>query len=208
MATVKVNASLRTQQPRYIKYHDLKRIQLSPSLTPKPMQVVNVTTAGGGLTRRNEILVGRTAMIGFVASLVGEVVTGKGIMGQLGVETHLESWEVQAAIAGLMAFNVVVALANPVDALANNPHEGSLQDPRVSLLDPVRFFGVSRVFGWTPKNELFNGRMAQIGFLASILTEMCTGEGPLTLYGPGLGVGLIALVAMMLFASASDSKYN
>ena len=39
------------------------------------------------------------------------------------------------------------------------------QDPRITLLTPRKFFGLSedgKLFGWTKQNELFVGRAAQL----------------------------------------------
>ncbi|WP_411026155.1 hypothetical protein, partial [Salmonella sp. s58078] len=41
------------------------------------------TSGGIGFTKANELFVGRVAMIGFAASLLGEAITGKGILAQL-----------------------------------------------------------------------------------------------------------------------------
>jgi hypothetical protein len=40
--------------------------------------------------------------------------------------------------------------------------------PRAQLPTP-------RVFGWTPKNEIGNGRWVMFGFLVGMLTEYATG---------------------------------
>lgn len=42
-----------------------------------------------GFTKANELFVGRLAMLGFSAALVGEKLTGKGPLGQLGLELHI-----------------------------------------------------------------------------------------------------------------------
>lgn len=47
-----------------------------------------VTCQGFGFTKENELFVGRLAQLGFAASLIGEGVTGKGILGQLSVEVR------------------------------------------------------------------------------------------------------------------------
>lgn len=159
----------------------------------------------GGLNKRNEIIVGRAAMLGFASSLVGEAVTGKGIMGQLDMETGLMGWEVQAIVAGLICVSVLSALANPIES-STNPIRGPLQDPSINVVaDPKRFFGVSDRYGFTEANELFNGRMAMLGFLASIFTELRTGAGPIESYGMDFEFGVMTLIAFMLFASFDNS---
>ena len=36
-------------------------------------------------------------------------------------------------------------------------------------------FALCRVFGWTPKNEITNGRWVMFGFAVGLLTEYATG---------------------------------
>jgi uncharacterized protein YaiE (UPF0345 family) len=49
---------------------------------------VSFGTSGGiGFTKANELFVGRVAMIGFAASLLGEALTGTGILAQLNLGT-------------------------------------------------------------------------------------------------------------------------
>lgn len=54
--------------------------------------------------------------------------------------------------------------------------KGALQDPKISLADPKKFFGI-KGFGFTKANELFVGRLAQLGFAASLIGEGITGKG-------------------------------
>merc|ERR1711924_308320 len=53
---------------------------------------------------------------------------------------------------------------------------GSLQDPKISLATPGKFFGISGP-GFTKENELFVGRVAQLGFAASLIGEAISGQG-------------------------------
>ena len=65
-----------------------------------------------GFTKANELFVGRMAQLGFVASIIGEVVSGKGALAQLNFETGVPIWEIEPIIL----FNVVfffVAAINP-----------------------------------------------------------------------------------------------
>eukprot|EP00889_Picochlorum_renovo_P000414 jgi/Picre1/27444/NNA_000411.t1 len=115
-----------------------------------------------GFTKSNELFVGRMAMLGIASSIIGELLTGKGAIAQLGLETGLSLTDVDGFILGLIGFNLVAALlptkgkfVADEDELEDRP-EGVLQDPSISVLDWRRFFGI-KGFGFTKENELFVG---------------------------------------------------
>jgi photosystem II protein len=62
--------------------------------------------------QENELLVGRVAQLGFAASLIGEIVTGKGPLAQLGLETGIPLYEVEGALAAWILFLFFAAI-NP-----------------------------------------------------------------------------------------------
>ncbi|KAK3427605.1 hypothetical protein EUGRSUZ_F03789 [Eucalyptus grandis] len=79
---------------------------------PKVEDGVFGTSGGIGFTKENELFVGRVAMIGFAASLLGEAITGKGILAQLNLETGVPISEIEP----LVLFNVLfffIAALNP-----------------------------------------------------------------------------------------------
>lgn len=168
-----------------------------------------------GFTADNELFVGRAAMLGFAFSLIGEVITGKGALAQLGYEVFdnkLGIVQIDELVVGLILFNLVCAILPvsgtfvPDDEVESRPI-GALQDPRVNLLDPKKFFGISR-FGFTKANELFVGRMAQLGFAASLIGETLTGKGALAQFDIETGIslrdteaGLLVFIAFFLFAA-------
>jgi len=57
---------------------------LDPVAIEPPMQIVD-TDRGWGFHARAELLNGRLAMVGFAAALIMELITGQGILQQLGL---------------------------------------------------------------------------------------------------------------------------
>lgn len=69
----------------------------------------------------------------------------------------------------LIVFNLIAAILPTSQTFVPDEQEaikerpaGPLQDPTISILDWQRFFGVTS-FGFTRANELFVGRVAQLG---------------------------------------------
>lgn len=129
-------------------------------------------------TRPNEILVGRTAMLGFTASVIGEHLTGMGPLNQLAKETGFSTPQIASVLLATTLATSVLALRPGASSAEGVTELGPLQDPRITILDPKSFFGVTD-FGFTPQNELFVGRMANLGFLMATLGEWYTGKGAL-----------------------------
>lgn len=116
-----------------------------------------------------------------------QILTGKGALAQFGYEVGLPTFEVDYFIVGLVAFNLIAALLpssatfepEEKEARVKTP-EGPLQNWRITLFNqPKKFFGLEGGFGFSDANELFVGRVAQLGFAASILGELYSGKGPL-----------------------------
>jgi len=167
-----------------------------------------------GFTKDNELFVGRAAMLGFAFSLIGELITGKGALAQLGYEIFddkIGTLQVDELVIGLIAFNLIAAILPasgtfvPDEEVAKRP-AGSLQDPRVSILNPKEFFGITK-FGFTKENEIFVGRTAQLGFAASLIGETLTGKGALAQFDIETGISLrdteFGLAAFILFFLAA-----
>ncbi|KAA6421056.1 MAG: hypothetical protein FRX49_08967, partial [Trebouxia sp. A1-2] len=139
-------------------------------------------------TRRREVFVGRLAMVGFVSAVFGELLTGQGVLGQVGLYTGLSRPVVQALVFGIVTFNYLAAVnprsptwsfENQKDVRKRPP--GPVQNPQKDAVsDPQGFLGISKAFGFTKRNEVFVGRIAMIGFAAAIVGEVQTGgKGPL-----------------------------
>jgi len=155
-----------------------------------------VNPALSAFTRRREVFVGRLAMTGFFSAVLGELLTGKGVIGQLSLETSLPPGVLKLLIAGIVGINVITALGpgSPTFSEENQrdvrkrPAGGVQQPNKKSFVqDPQGTLGVTK-FGFTKKNELFVGRVAMLGFAADLIGEQLTGgKGPLAQIGLGIG---------------------
>ncbi|VAH66454.1 unnamed protein product [Triticum turgidum subsp. durum] len=144
---------------------------------PKTEDGIFGTSGGIGFTKENELFVGRVAMIGFAASILGEAITGKGILSQLNLETGIPIYEAEP----LLLFFILFTLLGAIGALGDR---GRFVDEQPTGLDkaviaPGKGFrsalGLSEggpLFGFTKSNELFVGRLAQLGIAFSIIGEI------------------------------------
>ncbi|THG16577.1 hypothetical protein TEA_017358 [Camellia sinensis var. sinensis] len=82
---------------------------------PKVEDGIFGTSGGIGFTKQNELFVGRVAMIGFAASLLGEAITGKGILAQLNLETGIPIYEAEP----LLLFFILFTLLGAIGALGD-----------------------------------------------------------------------------------------
>jgi photosystem II protein len=176
-------------------------------------------------TRRRELFVGRLAMLGFLAATLGELATGRGPLGQLRLETLLPQPAIDAILLGIVLYSGFSALrpgsftfSDENQADVNKRPKGPTNDPTIYPGDgPQKYLGISKVFGFTKKNEVFVGRMAMIGFAAACIGEKLTNKGPLGQIGIpfGLplnttyaGIGLGAWVLFFLFAAIGNQKFG
>ncbi|KAK9823550.1 hypothetical protein WJX72_003663 [[Myrmecia] bisecta] len=178
-------------------------------------------------TRRREVFVGRTAMGGFLAAVVGELLTGKGPIGQLSLETSLSPTVLNWLVIALVGFNFVTALfpGSPTFSEENQRDvqkrpKGPIQRPGMNAANtsPSSFFGTSNAFGFTKKNELFVGRVAMLGFAAALIGEKLTGgKGPLGQVGLPLNVnvnpayasvGLAVWIGFFLVAAVGYNNFG
>lgn len=109
---------------------------------------------------------------------------GQGALAQLGYDFGLPTYQIGLFVAGLVSFNLIYGLLptaatyKPEAQEAIKSEVGPIQDPKITIFNIKKFFGVTD-WGFTPENELFAGRMAQLGFAASLIGELVTGLGPL-----------------------------
>eukprot|EP00884_Botryococcus_braunii_P016384 jgi/Botrbrau1/3429/Bobra.139_1s0009.1 len=190
-------------------------------------------------SRRREVFAGRLAMFGWAASLIGEISTGRGALGQLQLETGLPPYAIDLLnfdlcyasvqdlafgveqVLGIVAYSAIGAL-NPASPTwsrenqsdVNKRGAGPTQKPQINLVgNPGEFLGVTE-FGFSKKNELFVGRVAQLGFVASIIGEKVTGFGPLKQFGLETGIplgaasfGLLVFIGFLFVAAVFEGNF-
>ncbi|XP_076893651.1 photosystem II 22 kDa protein, chloroplastic-like [Bidens hawaiensis] len=161
------------------------------------------TSGGIGFTKQNELFVGRVAMLGFAASLLGEAITGKGILSQLNLETGIPIYEAEP----LLLFFILFTLLGAIGALGDR---GRFVDEPTGLdkavIPPGKGFrsalGLSEggpLFGFTKSNELFVGRLAQLGIAFSLIGEIITGKGALAQLNIETGLPISEIEPLVLF---------
>lgn len=184
----------------------VKAAPAKKAAAPKPKVEDGIfgTSGGIGFTKENELFVGRVAMLGFAASLLGEAITGKGILAQLNLETGIPIYEAEP----LLLFFILFTLLGAIGALGDR---GRFVDEEVTGLDkaviqPGKGFrgalGLSEggpLFGFTKSNELFVGRLAQLGVAFSIIGEIITGKGALAQLNIETGVPINEIEPLVIF---------
>ncbi|NP_001312190.1 photosystem II 22 kDa protein, chloroplastic [Nicotiana tabacum] len=179
-------------------------------VVPKPKEKVEDgifgTSGGIGFTKQNELFVGRVAMIGFAASLLGEAITGKGILAQLNLETGIPIYEAEPLLLFFILFNLLGAIGALEDRgkFIDDPAPPTGLDKAV--IPPGKGFksalGLSEggpLFEFTKANELFVGRLAQLGIAFSIIGEIITGKGALAQLNFETGVPINEIEPLLLF---------
>lgn len=170
---------------------------------PKVEDGIFGTSGGIGFTKQNELFVGRVAMIGFAASLLGEALTGKGILAQLNLETGIPIYEAEP----LLLFFILFTLLGAIGALGDRGR--FVDDPPTGLekavIKPGKGFraalGLSEggpLFGFTKSNELFVGRLAQLGIAFSLIGEIITGKGALAQLNIETGIPISDIEPLVL----------
>lgn len=173
---------------------------------PKPKVESGIfgTSGGIGFTKANELFVGRVAMIGFAASLLGEAITGKGILAQLNLETGIPIYEAEPLLLFFILFTLLGAIGALGDRgrFVDDPPTGldkAVIPPGKSLRSALGLKEGGRLFGFTKSNELFVGRLAQLGIAFSIIGEIITGKGALAQLNIETGVPISDIEPLVLF---------
>jgi photosystem II protein len=159
------------------------------------------TSGGIGFTKANELFVGRMAMIGFAASLLGEALTGKGILGQFDIETGLPLSETEPLLLAFIAFTLfgaIGALGSRGRFVDDVVEPGPIVQPGKGIKGQLGLNEKGPTFGFTKANELFVGRVAQLGFALSIIGELITGKGALAQLNIETGVPITEIEPLVL----------
>jgi len=160
-----------------------------------------VNPAVSAFTRRREIFSGRLAMVGFFAACFWEVVIPghPNIMEQLSSFAGIGTGRVAAWLVILVAWNALTAVAPQSKTWSKQNQDDSHKRPSVHQGQGLgQLFAVSG-WGFTKANELFNGRMAMLGFAAALIGQVLQGG----LHGPGP----LGQVANYLHINPSDAYY-
>ncbi|KAF3336670.1 photosystem II protein [Carex littledalei] len=169
---------------------------------PKVEDGIFGTSGGIGFTKENELFVGRVAMIGFAASLLGEAVTGKGILSQLNLETGVPIYEAEP----LLLFFILFTLLGAIGALGDRGRfvdeatglERAVIPPGKGIRGALGLREGGPLFGFTKSNELFVGRLAQLGIAFSLIGEVVTGKGALAQLNIETGVPINEIEPLLL----------
>ncbi|KAE8077457.1 hypothetical protein FH972_016019 [Carpinus fangiana] len=171
---------------------------------PKVEDGIFGTSGGIGFTKQNELFVGRVAMIGFAASLLGEGITGKGILAQLNLETGIPIYEAEPLLLFFILFTLLGAIGALGDRgkFVDDPPTGlekAVVPPGKGLRSALGLKEGGPLFGFTKSNELFVGRLAQLGIAFSLIGEIITGKGALAQLNIETGLPISEIEPLVLF---------
>jgi len=163
------------------------------------------TSGGIGFTKANELFVGRVAMLGFAASILGEALTGKGTLAQFDFETGIPLTETEPLLLFFILFTLLGAIGalgdrgKFVDAAPVTGIDRAIIKPGKGVKGSLGLKEKGPVFGFTKNNELFVGRLAQLGIAFSIVGEIVTGKGTLAQLNFETGVPINEIEPLILF---------
>ncbi|CAM6093275.1 unnamed protein product [Calypogeia fissa] len=166
------------------------------------------TLGGIGFTKQNELFVGRVAMIGFAASILGEALSGKGTLTQFDIETGIPLYKTEPPLLlfiFLTLFGAIGALGD-TGKFVDEPTTRGVIPPGKGLKSALGLQEsgpLQTPLGFTKANELFVGRLAQLGIAFSIVGEIISlGKGTLAQLNFEIGVPIILFQVIFFFIAA------
>jgi len=148
-------------------------------------------------TRRREAFVGRLGMVGLFAACLWEAYLPNhpGVVAFIADYFTIPPSTVALGFLGLVAYNTLGALVPWSPTFSSENLRDVQRRPAgppntwVSPVDFKKFLGID-AWGFTKKNEIFNGRLAMLGFAMAIVNEwrLGWGVGPLAQVGYFLGL--------------------
>jgi len=136
-----------------------------------------------GFEAHNELFVGRCAMLGLVAALMGERLTGKGPLAQLNMETGVSVTQLEP-----LFILFVVALATTAFVPFSDYLVGETSPAAPAL--GIRY---------TDSRQRLLGRLSMAAFATALVLEAVTGSGPLDLLELDTGVPMDEIEAGFVF---------
>uniref|UniRef100_A0A803LK40 Photosystem II 22 kDa protein, chloroplastic n=1 Tax=Chenopodium quinoa TaxID=63459 RepID=A0A803LK40_CHEQI len=137
------------------------------------------------------------------ASLLGEGITGKGILAQLNLETGIPIYEAEPLLLFFILFTLLGAIGALGDRgrFVDDPPTGlekAVIPPGKNVRSALGLKEGGPLFGFTKSNELFVGRLAQLGFAFSLIGEIITGKGALAQLNIETGVPINEIEPLVL----------
>lgn len=133
-----------------------------------------------------EVLIGRLASVGMFTAVNGEVITGRGPLGQLAMETGVGEGALLKIIAAVAAFNLILGLLPRSPTYSTSNQSSVEQRGRTAARELQQEGGLLwplslRNGGLNKRNELILGRSAMLLFVVALLVDAKWQQGPLVL---------------------------
>lgn len=161
------------QLPQQLKQSASAKLNSNSGSQPQVYRVPNVDRPEP--IGAKEKFFGRLAVLGFGAVLLGERVTGRGVVQQLEMSaTNIPLWEMEPLLAGIvLAFTAA-----------------AVWPPRFSSSYAEQQRGAEPT--WIDKVQHLSGRAACLGLAGTITAEVATGKGALALLNVETGIETIS----------------
>ena len=166
------------------------------------------TYSGFGITKQNELFVGR--MLGFAASLLGEAITAQGILSQLNLETGIPTYKAEPLLLYFITFNLLGAIGGLDRGRLVDEEPAGFPVKPGSIKSALGLREEGPLFGFTRADELYVGRLAQLGVVASTVGEVVTGKTgvPVWQIEPLLLSGILFFIVAAISPGSGKFIYN